>query len=339
MVSHPVNSVVVLSAIPADTISPVRPVGPVTPVADATQSDSSNFMLGQKYTAQIGERLANGLSLVNVAGKWLQMRMPDAFNSGDFLELTLIDQSPRLKFLLQTNTPTGSNPTTLSPTGKLLAHLLNPPNASTPKATNNTTPLLPSPPITTAEKVQLLSQLQQVLVISGLFYEAHLARWLKGNRSLQQLRQEPQGKLSATAAGTDSNSTLLIAPKTASLVQQQLHILETGTVSWRGEIWPGQVMEWDITEFPEHEQEKAESANKITQRSDIWQTCIHLHLPNLGKITATLMLDSQGIRIQLNADSDNTTQQFKREQVALATAMQTTGLTIQAMEIQRHETS
>lgn len=339
MVSHPVNTAVILSATPAQPALRTQPVNPVTPVTDATQSDSPAFTLGQKYTAQVGERLANNLSLVNVAGKWLQMRMPAAINNGDLLELTLIEQSPHLKFLLQTGTPIGDNSTTLSPTGKLLAQLLGQPALLASSATYSTAPLLPNPPATAAENAHLSAQLQHTLAISGLFYEAHLARWLKSSRSLQQLQQEPQNKLAPTSGSKQTNSTVLIAPHTTALVQQQLHLLETGTMQWQGEIWPGQTIKWDVTQLPDHEQEAEQTTDETTKKASNWQTRIQLHLPNLGKVTAILKLDPQGMRIQLNTDSDHTMQQFKREQVTLATAMQTTGLTIQALEIQRHEKS
>lgn len=344
MIPNPVNPSVILTATPADAVSQTRPITPVNPVPNATQSDTPAFIPGQKYLAQIGERLTNGHSLVNIAGRWLQMRMPFAINPGDSLELTLIEQSPRLKFLLQNGAPGNNSPATLSPAGKLIAQLLNLPATTTPGSTKQTTPLLPAPPVTGGDKAQLSGQLQQALSASGLFYESHLAQWISGNRSLQQLRQEPQGKLPVTAPSSATPTESIptspspVAPQTAALVQQQLHTLETGNLQWRGEIWPGQAMEWDITEYPDHE-EKGEADHETTGKSSRWQTRIHLQLPNLGKITATLMIEPQGMRIRLDTDSEEITQQLKKEQIALADAMQTTGLAIHAMEIQRHETS
>jgi len=339
MIPHPVNPATILSTTPADAVSQPRPVSAVAPIADATQSDTPAFTLGQKYLAQMGERLTNGFSMVSVAGKWLQMRMPASLNTGDLLELTLIEQSPRLKFLLQTNTPAGSNPTILSPAGKLIAQLLGQPGSPATRAADHATPLLPAPPAAGAEKAQLPGQLQQALAISGLFYEAHLARWSSGTRSLQQLRREPQGRLPAAATTADSASTLPVAPQTTPLVQQQLHTLETGMIQWQGEIWPGQTMEWDIAEHADNYREKEQTDNTTTRKSGYWKTRIRLHLPNLGKITATLMLDPQGVRIRLDTDSAKIRQQLGKEQMTLADAMQAAGITIHAMEIQRHEAS
>lgn len=49
------------------------------------------------------------------------------------------------------------------------------------------------------------------------------------------------------------------------------------------------------------------------------------------------MIEPQGMRIRLDADSDEITRQLRKEQITLASAMQTTGLTIRAMDIQQHE--
>lgn len=339
MISNPANSAVILSATPTDAISQTRPVSAITPVPDATQSDTLALTLGQKYRAQISERLTSGHSIVNVAGRWLQMRMPASVNPGDALELTLIEQSPRLKFLLHNNIQDGSNPATLSPAGRLIAQLLSQPAPLAMKAANETTPLLPAPPATSRERIQLPGQLQQALSASGLFYEAHLAQWLSGNRSLPQLRQEPQGKLPVSAAVSamlaDLSTTSPIASKAVSLVQQQLHTLETGTIQWRGEIWPGQAMEWDITEYPDDQRGQVD--DEKSDKSDRWQTRIYLHLPNLGKITATIMIEPQGLRIRLDTASDEMTRLLRKEQAVLASAMQTTGLKVSTMEIQQNE--
>lgn len=338
MISTPINSAVILSATPADAILRTQPINATAPVPDAIQSDTPAFTSGQRYRTQIHERLINGYSIVNIAGRWLQMRIPVSVNPGDILELTLIEQSPQLKFLLHSNIQDGSNPATLSPAGKLIAQFLSQPVM---KTVNEAAPLLPAPPATDKERTRLPGQLQQSLSVSGLFYEAHLAQWFNGKYSLQQLRQEPQSRLPVS---TPISSTLADPAKISSitfqvisLVQQQLHTLETGTIQWRGEVWPGQVMEWDITEYTD-DQEKKQTTNEETGKSSHWQTQIHLQLPNLGRITATIMIESQGMRIRLDADSDETTQQLKKEQMTLADAIQTAGLTIHMMDIQQYET-
>lgn len=333
MIPHPVNPAVIVSATQTTAVSHARPVTAVRPVPDATQSETPAFVPGQKYTARVEEGLRNGQSAVSVAGRLLHMRLPASVNSGTHLALTFISESPRLKFLLHQDT-TGSSPATLSTIGKFIVQLLSQPAQTAARSPDSAAPLLPTPPATRAMNVQLSGQLQQALTYSGLFYEAHLAQWLSGSRSLQQLRREPQGKLSAHTPVTDTLPSSPISTQLLPLVHQQLHTLETGLMQWHGEIWPGQSMEWEITN---HSQEHREG-----ETADIplhWQSRIRLQLPNLGEITTLLLIDPHGIRIKLDTRTDSSKQRLRQAQSELATAMHTAGLTVQAMEVWQHDES
>lgn len=338
MIPHPVNPTTTHATSQANTSVSTQPVTAVVPTKDATQSNNPALTLGQKYLAQIGNRLTNGHFLVNVDDKWLQMRLPGSIKTGDLLELTLIEQTPRLKFLLHDRMLSVRSPATLSTAAKLITQLL---SQSVIQPTRKTTPLLPAPPISGADKAHLSAQLQQTLISSGLFYEAHLAQWLHGKRTIKQLQQEPQGKLSDHFVATTSRNITTSTPVTSqltALVQQQLHLLESGTIRLQGEIWPGQFMEWDIAEYLEEQDEPQDDINDTHKKRDRWQTQIRLELPRLGKIMATLKIDPQGIRIQLESHAEETTQQFKQKQAALLNATQAAGLTVCAMEIMQHET-
>ncbi|AOY94716.1 hypothetical protein BKK79_22725 [Cupriavidus sp. USMAA2-4] len=58
-------------------------------------------------------------------------------------------------------------------------------------------PLLPAAPAGAAAAATLRSALTMLVNQSGMFYESHLAQWFNGARSLDALRQEPQGRLPA----------------------------------------------------------------------------------------------------------------------------------------------
>jgi hypothetical protein len=86
------------------------------------------------------------------------------------------------------------------------------------------------------------------------------------------------------------------------LVQQQLDALATQVLSWQGQIWPGQTLEWDIEDSPQSRpgEEGADSRR--------WTTRLRLTLPRLGAIDATLRLDAQGrVELKLSAGDGATT--------------------------------
>lgn len=148
----------------------------------------------------------------------------------------------------------------ISQAGQLLSDSLKTPSSQLLPQQIVSAPIIQSLPNSVSEFV---SKLQQTLTQSGLFYESHLAEWLAGKRSLDQLHQEPQSKFS----DTDKNFG------NYRMVQQQLMALETGAVVWKGEIWPGQLVEWVVIE-----QEK-EDGQGVEKDSSNWISRINISLP------------------------------------------------------------
>ncbi len=331
-------------------VTPITPVTPVTAIPDP-QSSFPEFAQGQKYQALIETRLLNGNSRVLVAGKLLQMHLPDNFQPGNKLELVFISQEPKLKFLILNEAPldTGKNNTSISTTGRFLGALMQdtlkqtpasitPTNTVTTLSLTSPTPILAGPSINSTELPGLL---QKAIVQSGLFYESHQAQWVNGENTLENLQQEPQGKLVLVAADLPAAkvaASALLGPEmsvhtqTIPLVQQQLTTLETGHLFWRGEIWQGQPMEWDINEHSQ-EKEKENESDQVAQ----WRTQLRLSMPQLGDITAIITLNAQGINIKINTSQQDTARLLKSNQSPLTMDMQLVGLNIQAVEVQHDD--
>jgi len=71
----------------------------------------------------------------------------------------------------------------------------------------------------------------------------------------------PAAKVAVSSALSPENAS---DTQTIPLVQQQLTTLETGHMFWRGEIWQGQPMEWDIYEHPQDKEKENESDQAAT---------------------------------------------------------------------------
>ena len=246
------------------------------------------------------------------------------------MELVLVGREAHLK--PGEALPTGAG-AELSKTGRFLGALTQDTARAVATPLANTTPLLSSPPV---NQQQLPGLLQQAMASSGLFYESHQAQWIAGKRSLEQLSQEPQGKLSSTASLSSNSAAatgiLLSAdtpvhPQSMTLVQQQLNLLETGQLAWRGEVWPGQTMEWDITEHP--------SAEDKTSELPRWQTRLRLTLPRLGEIVAIIGFDTRGVQVALRAADAETLALMQGDRQPLAAAMEAAGLSVLGVEVQR----
>lgn len=170
--------------------------------------------------------------------------------------------------------------TELSSTGQLLSRLLDALPAST-TAVAPANPLLPQPQ---AHAAAIAAALGDGIAHSGLFYESHLADWVEGKRTLEQIRNEPQ----AQAMDASDQAT------SPTLLRQQIDLLDGQPLQWRGELWPGLPLQLAIAKErnPSQEQDATEPA---------WQTTLTSRLPALGDVVARLRLVGDQLQLRLDA--------------------------------------
>ncbi len=176
-------------------------------------------------------------------------------------------------------------------------------------------------------------RLQQTLRESGMFYEAHLARWTRGTFELADLRNEPQAHLASASQPMASAAGLTHMPADAAqLAGRQLQILEGGPFLWQGYAWPGQWLDWRV-----REQADDGHAGQEAQAST-WATELRLTLPRLGGVTARLSLAGARVSVGLSA-ADATTRDTLRaalpglEQSLRAAGLQPSGLGVDQTDV------
>ena len=233
-----------------------------------------------------------------------------------------------------------------------------------PVTLNNGEPLLAQPlPQVSDIAATLAPRLQQAAALSGLFYEAHQALWLSAQHTTEALMEEPQarhavihGKDIATKTpvqldGRDSANVHGINPARSAtddasvtsashdlmqsipgelrpLVQQQLDAAATQRVTWQGEVWPGQTMQWEISrDAPE----RSASSDDTDQR---WNTSLALTTPRLGRVDAALGIAGNSVRIRLTADSTTSSTKLSSHLANLITALEAAGLNPVGLQVQ-----
>jgi hypothetical protein len=136
----------------------------------------------------------------------------------------------------------------------------------------------------------------------------------------------PASAADATAGieGEPAPARVPAHPDSFPLIRQQLAALENGLIAWRGEVWPGQAMDWEVGEAPDPEHPEAAHA---------WRTELRLEMPQLGEIRARLELGNAGLRVQILADSEEHRTVLQSDAQALAAAMATAGLPVTSMEV------
>ncbi len=103
------------------------------------------------------------------------------------------------------------------------------------------------------------------------------------------------------------------------MVREQLDTLQSGQIFFRGELFPGQNMEWRVKE--RDARRNAEGGQDRT-----WDTELRLDLPKLGTIKAQLSLDKSRISVAIHTGTADTAGMLETGRAALVEQLQAAGL-------------
>ena len=320
--------------------APLTGLTAVQPVANATRRDQAqrtafeNFTVGQTLTGKV-VAVDKGISMVEIAGQAVAMRLPHPAAVGDKLTLRFAGHMPQAVFMLEPPATAPTEMPRLSQTARLLADIMQQvPDRNTPPTLVPPGPLLTRP---TTQVGDLALALRTALVRSGLFYESHLANWAVGLDSLEGLLEEPQNRLTA-AAQTPALPAAADGAKSLNpmhvLLSQQLQVLETPQFIWRGELWPGQPLEWLLRR--DVDPERQDAAPHDAAEGTGWTSQLRLNLPSLGTVTAHIRLDPAGaFSIRLIPDNPDTEPLLRRHQGEFAEHLAAAGCTLQSLTVER----
>ena len=128
---------------------------------------------------------------------------------------------------------------------------------------------------------------------------------------------------------TSTEASLPIAKELLPLVQQQLHTLETHQLTWVGQVWPGQQMQWEIQGQPERQHHSPQRDERQ------WSTEMELDLPNLGDVHARLVFAESGLRLTLHAADSATVNLFNRDLPQLRNSLADAGIALTAAVVEK----
>ncbi len=306
---------------------------------------------GLKIQATVLAQVGAGLFNVKISGQAIQMRLPNNVRSGEIIKLEVVTTRPRVTFNMVPSTNPLSNPEKISATARILSNLAElPEEMQTVHQLGSTAVWHSEQPVPDAKL--LATELRAALGKTGLFYESHQAQWVQGKRNIDQLLDEPQNLLTGKNRSsflsqhtslksgeygntnqenlhsvfspssesnpdhfstTDKNNSLPVTKELLNLVQQQLHTLDHHQLTWTGQIWPEQNMQWMIQGEPEHH-----DGNENERQ---WSTEIEMTLPQLGDISAGLLFTTGGLRLTLHAVDGKTIDKLNRSLPQLSNAL------------------
>lgn len=278
---------------------------------------AASFAKGKEYPAHVTARLDESTYLVKVEQSLYKMHLGPHTSVGQHLTLQYLHATPVPTFALpskMTDFPAaGDAAIRVSPLAHQITEALRQAEAAGVKARHEAAQVVSVSP---AIAQVLAADLKKALERSGLFYESHLQEFLAGHRSLSEIRLEPQNQQQASAS---------------ALLPQQLSILEHQRLSWHGEVWPGQKMDWDIYLQDNHRESGGDPSEQQTISTDMT-----LHLPRLGEVKATIRLHDGQVRIALAADVAQTRTVMKAEMASLSDAITRHGQRLNELTVNNH---
>jgi hypothetical protein len=289
--------------------------------------------VGKNFKAQILSFQPDGTAVVQLTSKetgknsaTVQMQLPAGLEVGESLELTLLGKSPNLSFGVSGRL---LNPEQkFSSLGQMMGQI---PNDSTP--IKGARPLLRSS-LSHPESVDdLPPQLSKAVEMSGTFYESHLKDWLIGQRTTDQIKQEPQNQLNLMRAviftDTEEDGT---GGTNNSVIPQQLNALEKRSFTWQGELWPGQHFTWQIKD------DTPRTPNKSNEPIEkVWQTRMQFHLPHLGEVKASVIIVGNQTQVKLLIDKEAGIARLQESQQAFIKTLSALGHDVSSIVIQKDE--
>jgi hypothetical protein len=186
------------------------------------------------------------------------------------------------------------------------------------------------------DTADLAQKLQDTISKSGLFYESHVAEWVKGERPLTELMREPQMQRllqqgNESAARAAANGPDLSA---AQMINQQLHTQEQNRVLWNGQAWPGQQMQWEVQR---DQREGSKGGDSDAEPEPMWRSGVRFRLPLLGAVSAAVMLIGDQVHIQVQTDSESSAGTLRAWAGQLESAMEAAGAQLSSLTISQDD--
>ena len=160
---------------------------------------------------------------------------------------------------------------------------------------------------------------------------ANMRAWVGGERALPDLLRTSQaGSMDqeniAPVAGKQQD---IAATEGIKLINLQLDALEQRRIMWQGELFPGQPLEWEISDdTPEKNKDQAEPEAS-------WKSTVRFSLPTLGSVSATIRLSGEHVQVQVHTANEETAATLRSHGKLLADALGAAGSTLDALLVKQ----
>jgi hypothetical protein len=111
------------------------------------------------------------------------------------------------------------------------------------------------------------------------------------------------------------------------LVSLQLDALEQRRIVWQGELFPGQPIEWEISD----DTPKRSREDSTEQPEQSWQSTVRFSLPTLGAVSATIRLTGEHVQVNVCTADEQAATALRTYGGMLADALGAAGSTLDSL--------
>jgi type III secretion system FlhB-like substrate exporter len=166
------------------------------------------------------------------------------------------------------------------------------------------------------------THLEKLISFSGLFYESHLASWLKGEYPELLLKNEPQSNFFSAAeqraaSFIDLPGLRLRGPEDRMhyMIRQQLELLDSPNLHLAGQLIPGlPVQIWmQQVVLPVDIDEEGASIKSHGPKASGWRVLVRLEHPSFDYVDFSIELVEQNMSIRMTGNSMVLQEYFRRD--------------------------
>lgn len=159
---------------------------------------------------------------------------------------------------------------------------------------------------------------------------SNVREWVGGERALTDLLRTSQTKQADDSAVSLLGKQQDIAGNEGvKLISLQLDTLEQRRIMWQGELFPGQPLEWEISDdTPEQKTDQAEPEKT-------WNSTVRFSLPSLGSVSATIRLTGDHVQVKVNTANEEVATTLRNHGKLLADALDSAGSTLDSLLIKQ----
>ncbi|WP_353153987.1 flagellar hook-length control protein FliK [Herminiimonas fonticola] len=159
----------------------------------------------------------------------------------------------------------------------------------------------------------------------------NVREWVGGERALADLLRstqtgKPEQESIAPLVGKQQDIPVSEGLK---LINLQLDTLEQRRIMWQGELFPGQPLEWEISD------DTPEKSSEQSEPEPAWNSSVRFNLPTLGSVSATIRLSGEHLQVQVHTADEETAVALRSHGKLLADALAAAGSTLDSLLVKQ----